>query len=441
MTHAVRSGTHAEPRSAQATSPTCSATPLTSTLHDGWPERCRPLQPLEGDDGAAGRPREDAAIPRGDDDAVTVELELHRQDHRQCAPRDGDPAEVRGRQQAEGLVPAQHAQPGSIDRHGPSLAVTGEAQPEPKVPTSRPIRVVAAEPAQQYSAAAAGAGDGEEMTVATARAGFVSGDDEPEEFSDRETLSIDEDELDDQAYLMEEPDEEVVDADTQERLTDYSSSSLKVPAQPEPETVPIRMVPPARPSDYVGQDVEVTSSGGGSRVLSALLFLLLGGVLGAGAYYFWLNPQPEPPGVAETPVITDMKSTNPPLTFFEEGRRLVDKNPQAYLNNAPTPQDAEDYFLVGRAQMLTGKYWEAKRSFTMSRDRLASADPNNAKTLAAEISMALAIIESPQAEEKFTRDITTANAGHKCELEYQRCSGSGSANTIISRQEAEAGGS
>jgi hypothetical protein len=59
--------------------------------------------------------------------------------------------------------------------------------------------------------------------------------------------------------------------------------------------------------------------------------------------------------------------------------------------------------------MQVGKYWEAKRFFTDARNRLATADPNNAKTLAAEISMALAIIESQEATESFTRDMQTAN--------------------------------
>ena len=272
---------------------------------------------------------------------------------------------------------------------------------------------VAGEPAEQYSAAAAGAGDGEEMTVASSREAFVGGDeDAADEFANGDTISINEDELDDQSYLMEDPDEEILGHDTKDRLTDYSSSSLKVPTQVEAEPEPVRAAPPVRPVTYTSQDVEVSSSGGGSRLLSAVLFLLLGSVLGAGVYYFLMGGQPEPQPVVETPVITEMKSTNPPLTAFEEGRRLVDKDPQAYINaNAASTQDVDDFFLLGRAFLLTGKYWEAKRSFIEARNRLATADPNNAKTLAAEISMALAIIESPQATESFTRDIATANAG------------------------------
>jgi hypothetical protein len=177
---------------------------------------------------------------------------------------------------------------------------------------------------------------------------------------------------------------------------------MHVPAQPAPP------VPISRP--YVPAPIEQPSAtGAGSKILSALLFLLLGAVVGAGGYYWWVKSQPTP--VVETPVLTEMKSNNAPLTAFEEGRRLVDKDPAKYIEaNAASPQVAEDYFLLGRAFMLTGKQWEAKKCFTDARNRLATADPNNAKTLAAEIAMAMAIIENGPATEAFTKDLQTANS-------------------------------
>jgi hypothetical protein len=145
-------------------------------------------------------------------------------------------------------------------------------------------------------------------------------------------------------------------------------------------------------------------------LLSAVLFLLLGAVLGGSAYYFWLRSQPEPP-VAEVPILTEQKSNNIPLTSFEETRRMVDKDPAFYINSkAASMREADDYFWMGRAFMLTGKYWEAKRSFVEARKRLATVDKNDAKTMANEISMALAIIESPQATEAFTKDMAAGNA-------------------------------
>jgi tetratricopeptide (TPR) repeat protein len=107
-----------------------------------------------------------------------------------------------------------------------------------------------------------------------------------------------------------------------------------------------------------------------------------------------------------------MKTQNIPLTAFEENRRAVDKNPTAYITaNAAIPQDAEDYFLLGRAYLLTGKPWEAKQAFNEAKNRLASADEGDAKTLAIEIAMALAIINSATAQQAFDRDIAAQKNG------------------------------
>ena len=272
---------------------------------------------------------------------------------------------------------------------------------------------VAGEQAAEFVPAAT-ATDAEEMTVAAARSPFdttVSSNDEDRaedlEIADDETLSTAEsvtvDQLDDQSYLMEDTDP-TIQEEPRTDLQDYSSSRVIVPAQ-QPQVPP----PSPPPLTYRALVVDESSSGILPRVLSAVLFLVLGSLIGAAAYYYWVQSQPEP--VVETPVITEMKSNNPPLTAFEEGRRLVDRDPAAYINaNAASAREVDDYFLLGRAFMLTGKYWEAKRAFNEARNRLATADPNNGKTLATEISMALAIIESPQATESFTRDVATANA-------------------------------
>lgn len=269
------------------------------------------------------------------------------------------------------------------------------------------------EQATQFSTAAAtvgaavvSTGDAEEVTVASPRipGGESFLDDADDDFSTTETIQT---ELDDQAYLMDDPNELLAEEEAPD-LNDYSSSSVVVPAQPPPPaSVATTPVAPSARSN-VSSVIEETPAGG-SKILSALLFLVLGSLLGAGAYYFLVGPPAEP--VVQTPAITEMKSTNAPLTAFEETRRIVDKDPAAYINSkAASMREADDYFWMGRAFLLTGQYWEAKRAFVEARNKLATADPSNAKTLANEISMALAIIESPQATESFTRDITTANS-------------------------------
>ena len=278
---------------------------------------------------------------------------------------------------------------------------------------------VASEPAREFSAAA-GAGDGEEHTVATSRSPFDSrveanDDDFLNEAADTAdggsptSDSVALDELDDQSYLMDESDE-VSDDESRTKLEDYSSSRVIVPAQQPKVTQP--PAPAAAPRHYTSPVVERATTGGASNILTGLLFLGIGVLLGAAGYYFFAGSQPEPVTVQPTPVITEMKSNNAPLTAFEEGRRLVDKDPAGYINaNPASMRDPGDYFLMGRAFMLTGQYWEAKRNFIEARNKLSLAQPEDAKTLANEISMALSIIESPHATENFSKDITTSNAG------------------------------
>jgi protein phosphatase len=142
------------------------------------------------------------------------------------------------------------------------------------------------------------------------------------------------------------------------------------------------------------------------KIFLPLLCLILGGIIGGGAIYYW--QQQNPPPRVEVPVLPE-KSSNVPLTEFEESRRIVDRNPEKYISaNAAEPQDAEDFYLLGRAYLLSRKYWDAKRMLTEARNRLATADDADSRTLAAEIAMALAIINNGPAQLAFEKDMDTS---------------------------------
>ena len=146
------------------------------------------------------------------------------------------------------------------------------------------------------------------------------------------------------------------------------------------------------------------------KLLGSLLLLLAGSVIGAGAYYYYIqsNPPTQPP--AAVPQITEMKTPNIPFSAFEENRRNVDNNPQQFIAaNAANPQDAVDFYLLGRAYLLTANYAKAKEAFTEAKNRLAQTDPVNSKTLANEIAMSLAIINDPFAQNAFEKDILLNN--------------------------------
>ncbi len=268
--------------------------------------------------------------------------------------------------------------------------------------------------------------DAEQVTVATARPPFdsvVETDDNAEIHHD--TINIEEeialaeeepvakeaeslpvsDENDDSAYLLENPNEIFADEPVSDDTEGYVSSSVFVPALEErtADPEPTRTV---LSNDYGGAE---ESKGFLTKAVAAISLLIAGGVIGViglTAAYFLLAPVP--PQEQETPKITEQKSNNISLTAFEEGRRQVDEDPAKYIAVNPSPQVAEDYFLLARAFLLTGKSWDAKRFYGMAKDRLSQAEAKNAKTMATEIAMALVIIESPQASQEFAKEIAAA---------------------------------
>lgn len=252
----------------------------------------------------------------------------------------------------------------------------------------------------------------EEETVATARSPFDSfADESPQEIEvehptievKHEDIELPPEDLDDEAYLLEEPAEPEI-TEHPVAQAEYTSSSLVVPAaeaQKSPETPKSVDTTP-----YNFQTYEDQGSGVGSRVFWSLLFLVIGGALGFGGYYYWLQANPSP----QVPVLNDTKGSNITMVVFEETRREVDSAPDRFLAaNAASPETADDHYFLGRAQLLTGKYVEATRQFALAKEKLGQADQVNAKTLAAEIALGMSIAANPTVAEAFAKEIAAAN--------------------------------
>lgn len=210
---------------------------------------------------------------------------------------------------------------------------------------------------------------------------------------------------DDGPYMIEEP------AADQGVFTESAAAS-PISDRAEPVTVErpadIDRAPAAGYRGSVPYAEEKRSGGILSSIGLLILGLLIGGAIGAAAGYQFLKPSPQ---TSDVPQISEQKSNNVPLTSFEETRRLVDANPAAYLNaNAVTPQEADDYFWLGRALLLTGKPVEAKRAYEEAKRLLpTTAETSNIRTMSNEIEMALAIVNSPQATEIFTKEVAAAS--------------------------------
>ena len=160
------------------------------------------------------------------------------------------------------------------------------------------------------------------------------------------------------------------------------------------------------PAANVDSNDNSPDSGVVGKLLSSLIFLVVGAILGAGAYYLWAqNNRP-----VETPALTQMQSPNVEYTSYEDSRRLVDNDPNGFINkNAQISQDAEGSYLLGRAYLLTGKFPEAKQNLEAARNKLAQANVVNRRVLATDIALALAIIDEAAAQNKFQSQIKIGN--------------------------------
>ena len=137
--------------------------------------------------------------------------------------------------------------------------------------------------------------------------------------------------------------------------------------------------------------------------------LIAGTLLGLGVYHFFLKPPP----ALDAPPITEMKSANPQVSNFEDLRRETDKDPSGYLAKTPAPEDAEDYYLQGRAYFLSGDYAKARTAFAETKALMAKGDPatkgdeKNAKVILSDIAVAMAVINNPLAQQNLKAELET----------------------------------
>lgn len=136
----------------------------------------------------------------------------------------------------------------------------------------------------------------------------------------------------------------------------------------------------------------------------AIVSLLLGAVIGIGAYHFLIRGA-EP----RTPAIEEMKAANIPLSTFEENRRAVDADPERYIKTNPDPQDAEDYYLIGRAYLLSGDFPKARTAFTESKNRFDGIDPANADVIKNDIALMLAVTSDTTIQGMVRKELGISN--------------------------------
>ena len=252
--------------------------------------------------------------------------------------------------------------------------------------------------------------DEDEPTIATARFPFeeaVLGDQDEDELLELETREL----------LVPEHGAE---PETDETLTDPALDIEPVPESKDEVEMEINAsieldesVQETIASDTFSMfgdsgepDVDDARPGLLGRVASAIGLLLVGGAIGMGVYYFAFVPKPVS---TYSPQFSEMKAANIPLSAFEENRRSVDIDPAGYVSKfATSPQDCEDFYLLGRAYLLSGDYIKARAAFTEARNRLSEADPVNAKILASDIAVSLAVTNDTTIQSILKKELDAA---------------------------------
>ena len=171
-------------------------------------------------------------------------------------------------------------------------------------------------------------------------------------------------------------------------------------------------------SNYGSAD-DANGSGLVGKTLTVLGILLFGGLIGFGIYHFLFLNVP----VSQPLQFSEMKSDNISITSFEKLRRTVDSDPAAYLKEIPPAQDAEDFYLLGRAYLLIGDYIKARSSLLEAQKHLTGSDTSNAKVLSTDIAAALVIANDSEMQKRFKGEIENT----------AKTSTNSSANTNVNR--------
>jgi serine/threonine protein phosphatase PrpC len=206
---------------------------------------------------------------------------------------------------------------------------------------------------------------------------------------------------DDESYLMEEPVAEVSPPAPEPaeipNTAAFAASGVTSPAIVPPQPV-------AAPKEYPAYETVEKNGGEGffGRLLSALLWLIVGAILGAAAYYFWQTMTAKP---AEVPALTP-QTNNIPKSSSDKLRYEAEANPEKIIKQYETalPKDASDFYILGRSFLKLKNYEEAKKNFILARNNLREVkDAESRVVLDAEITQGLVISQDPAAQAAYDR--------------------------------------
>lgn len=193
-----------------------------------------------------------------------------------------------------------------------------------------------------------------------------------------------------------------------------SEGQITIPAeQPRVETfTPEFVETPHYVSDSDDRNQAVISyvddrkgSGIFGMLIGGLALLLLGTVIGAAGYYIYSKQEVvetvPPLNDAPAPVKSQRKTL---LDLIHE----ADVNPEATIKaTQDIAKSPEEFYVLGRANLVMKNYPEAKKNFIEAKNRLAMADEENSKILANDIALGLAVVNTPFSIRELEKELQT----------------------------------
>ncbi len=263
--------------------------------------------------------------------------------------------------------------------------------------------------------------EGDLLTVASARAGATTapltgpGDVpadpaaridrgfELDEIEDLEVVGdvdagLDPDEIEEPYSVQDEVEDpySVQDAEEVEGLGD--SPEIVIPTREDADSADITAGAEADAVQDVRSYRVDESSGSGifGKILSGLVWLLVGVAIGALGYFMYSNTYGSPFGTAN-------EQSSRALFDLEQKRRMVDVDPAKYIATYSTIEEntAGHHYLIGRAYLIQKNYGAAKTSFENALKFLDQTDAANRSVLEHDIAVGMAIANDEAAQKAF----------------------------------------
>lgn len=144
---------------------------------------------------------------------------------------------------------------------------------------------------------------------------------------------------------------------------------------------------------------EATADNLTGKMISGLVWLLIGGLIGAGIGYLLFNNSQSNGNFPANQSRSEIESN----TAFAQKINLVDEDPAQYIAKNVSPQTAEDFYLIGRAYLRQGNHASAKTALTNAKEKL---DANSSdSTLKFEIAQGLAVVNDLFAQDVFEKEM------------------------------------